>query len=386
LESRFTRRQVIGGSTRLGFALAVGLPLLQACGDDSGSSGGKKTKGIKDGLKPEAGPLRIVNYDSYVSPDIVASFESKYGVKVEITIITTDEEAIIKLASGAIDVDLDHSASTTSLFKLIDTGLIQPLNKSYLGNLGNVAASLRDPYYDPGGTYTVPYTVFSTGIGFRADRVDAASVSWDTLWNPEYKGVASLLDDAREGLSAAMLRKGLTDLNTTDKAVIDQAGNDLGELTNTMNIKVNIDGYNTVPEGSTTVAHTWSGDMINAQYNLPEGTGLEVLAYWQPPTAVIQNDTMCVMSKAKNPVLAHLFIDHLLDKANAEANFGFVGYQPAIEGLGAQELIDAGLVPETLRSCVLSNEQIAAGLRYLPQTIEVETLWNDAWAKFRAGS
>ena len=222
MESRFTRRQVIGGSTRLGLALAVGLPLLQACGDDSASSSIRQdtTEPIKDGLEPEAGPLRIVNYDSYVNPDIVASFEAKYGVKVEITTITTDDEAITKLASGAIDVDLDHSASTTSLFKLIDTGLIQPLNKSYLTNIGNVVASLRDPYYDEGGTYTVPYTVFSTGIGFRADSVDAASVSWDTLWNPEYKGVASLLDDAREGLSAAMLRKGLTDLNTTDPEVI----------------------------------------------------------------------------------------------------------------------------------------------------------------------
>ena len=58
-----------------------------------------------------------------------------------------------------------------------------------------------------------------------------------------------------------------------------------------MNIKVEIEGYHTIPEGSTTVAHTWSGDMINAQYYLPEGTGPEVLAYWQPPTAVIQNDT-----------------------------------------------------------------------------------------------
>ncbi len=383
----FTRRQVIGGSVRVGLALAAGLPLLQACGDDSASSSsGKNTEAIKDGLKPEAGPLRIFNYDSYVSPDIVASFEEKYGVKVDITTFTTDDEAITKLASGAVDVDLDHSASTTSLFKLVDTGLIQPLNKSYLTNIGNIAASLRDPYYDKGGTYTVPYTVFSTGIGFRADRVDAASISWDTLWNPEYKGVTSLLDDSREGLSAAMLRKELTDVNTEDPAVIKQAGDDLGELTNLMNIKVEIEGYHTVPEGSTTVAHTWSGDMLNAQYYLPEGTGPEVLAYWQPETAVIANDTLCVLSKAKNPVLAHLFIDHILDKTNAETNFGFVGYQPAIEGLGAQELIDAGLVPESLRSCVLSNEQITNGLRYLPLSIDVETLWNDAWAKFRAGA
>ena len=385
MDSGFTRRQVIGGSARLGLALACGVPLLQACGDDSTSSK-KVSSAIKDGLKPEAGPLKIFNFDSYVNPDLITSFEDKYGVKVELTTFTTDDEAITKIASGAVDVDLDLSAATTTLFKLIDTGLIQPINKTYLTNIGNVAAALRDPYYDKGGTYTVPYTVFSTGIGFRADRVDAGTVSWDTLWDAKYKGVTSLLDDSREGLTAAMLRKKLTDVNTSNPAVIKQAGSDLGELTNLMNIKVEIEGYHTIPEGSTTVAHTWSGDMLNAQYYLPEGTGPEALAYWQPETAVIANDTMCVLTKAKSPVLAHLFIDHLLDKDNAQTNFGFVGYQPAIEGLGAQELIDAGLVPESLRSCVLSNDQITKGLRYLPLSIDVETLWNDAWSTFRAGA
>jgi spermidine/putrescine transport system substrate-binding protein len=385
MDHRFTRRQVLGGSARVGMALAVGLPLLQACGS-SGNSSKKQSKGIADGLKPEAGPLKIFNYDSYVNPDIVSAFEAKYGVKVEITTFTSDDEAITKLASGAVDIDLHHSAATTSLFKLVDTGLIQPLNKTYLTNIGNVVASLRDPYYDKGGAYTVPYTVFSTGIGYRADKVDAASVSWDTLWNPQYKGVTSLLDDVREGLSAAMLRKGLTDVNTADPAVIKQAGDDLGQLTNLMNIKVEIEGYHTIPEGATTVAHTWSGDMLNAVGYLPDGTGVEVLAYWQPSTAVVANDTMCVLSKAKSPVLAHLFINYLLDKTNAQTNFTYVGYQPAIDGLGAQQLIDAGLVPETLRSCVLSDEQIGKGLRYLPLSADVEALWNDAWSKFRAGA
>lgn len=384
MDTCFTRRQVFGGSARIGLALACGVPLLQACGDSGGGSK-KQTKAIADGLKPEAGPLRILNYDSYVAPDIISAFEAQYGVKTEITTITTDEEAITKLASGAFDVDLDLSAATDTLYKLVESGLIQPLNKTYLTNIGNVAAALRDPYYDKGAVYTVPYTVFGTGIGFRADRVDPASVSWETLWNPEYKGVASVLDSYREGLAMAMMRKGLTDVNTSDPAVIKQAGDDLGELTNLMNIAKNINGYTTVPEGSTTVAHTWSGDMMTGIGYLPEGTGVEVLGYWQPDPAVINNDTMCVLTKAKNPVLAHLFIDYLLDKTNAQTNFSYVGYQPAIEGLGAQELIDAELVPENLRTCVLTNEQISNGYRYLQLSTEVDALWNDAWSKFVAG-
>ena len=222
MDTRFTRRQVFGGSARLGLALACGVPLLQACGDSGGGSK-KQTKAIADGLEPEAGPLRIFNYNDYVSPDIVSGFEAQYGVKVEVTTITTDEEAITKLASGAIDVDLDLSVATDTLYKLVESGLIQPLNKTYLTNIGNVAAALRDPYYDKGGVYTVPYTVFGTGIGFRADKVDPASVSWETLWNPEYKGVTSILDNYREGLAMAMLRKGLTDVNT-QRPGGDQAG------------------------------------------------------------------------------------------------------------------------------------------------------------------
>jgi spermidine/putrescine transport system substrate-binding protein len=384
MDTRFTRRQVFGGSARIGLALACGVPLLQACGDSGGGSK-KETSAIKDGLEPEAGPLRILNYDSYVAPDIISAFEAKYGVKTEITTFTTDEEAITKLASGAFDVDLDMSAATDTLYKLVESGLIQPLNKTYLTNIGNVSASLRDPYYDKGAVYTVPYTVFGTGIGFRADKVDPGSVSWETLWNPTYKGVTSILDSYREGLAMAMMHKGLTDVNTSDPAVIKQAGDDLGELTNLMNIKVEIEGYHTIPEGSTTVAHTWSGDMVTGLSYLPKGTGSEVLGYWQPDPAVINNDTMCVLTKAKHPVLAHLFIDYVLDKTNAQTNFAYVGYQPAIEGLGAQELIDAGVVPENLRNCVLTNDQIAKGYRFLQLTADTDALWNDAWSKFRAG-
>ena len=384
MESRLTRRQVIGGSARLGLALAAGLPLLQACGDDSKSSG-KESKAIADGLKPEAGPLRIFDYDAYVSPDIVSAFEAKYNTKVEITKFTTDDEAISKLASGAVDVDLHKSAGTSTLFKLIESGLIQPLNKSYLTNIGNVVASLRDPYYDKGGVYSVPYAVFGTGIGFRADRVDTASVSWETLWDPQWKGVTSVLDDVREGLAMAMMRKGLTDVNTGDPAVIKQAGADLSELTNLMNIKVEIEGYHTIPEGATTVAQTWTGDMLGALQYLPEGTTSDVLGYWLPEPAVINNDVMCVMTKAKNPVLAHLFVDYLLDKTNSITNFQFVGYQPAIDGVDGQSLIDQGLVPENLRSCVLSSDQIGKGYRFLQLSTDVEALWEDAWSKFTAG-
>ena len=54
-----------------------------------------------------------------------------------------------------------------------------------------------------------------------------------------------------------MLRKGITDMNTTDAELIEQAGNDLKQLTDLLNIRVTIEGYKDVPEGAIDIAHTW---------------------------------------------------------------------------------------------------------------------------------
>lgn len=383
----------------MGVLLGAGIPLLQACGGDddtdiSGSTPGSDVEGvpaIADGLSPEKGPLRLFNYPDYVNPEVVAGFEEKYGVKVEITTFDTDTESIQKLASGAVKVDVQHSVSATSIHKLIQGGLVQQLNRSYLTNFGNIQAAFNDPSYDKGAKYSVPYTLFTTGIGFRADRIDAAEVAergWDMIWNSNFKGEVSILDDSREALFLAMMRAGNYDINTTDRAVIEKAGADLAELIDLVNIKINIEGYKDIPEGATSLAHTWNADLIGGALNyLPDGTGPEVMGYWYPADDIgpFGNDCMCVMANAQSPVLAHLYLDYLLDRAVAELNFTWNAYLPAITGLDADYLIDKGYVPENLRNAVLTTEQIEKGLRYLPLTPDEEAVWEDTWSKFTAG-
>ena len=385
-----TRREFIGQATGFGVMLGVGLPLLQACGGDDDDEGAV-TDGIADGLEPEAGPLRVFNYADYVNPDTVASFEDQYGVKVEITTFDVDAEAITKLANGSVEVDLHHSAAPNSLNRLIAGGLLQPLNKTYVPNFSNVLPSFVDPWYDEGSVYTVPYTVFSSGIGYRADRIDPAKVEemgWDILWDPTHKGVTSILDDYREGIALALLRRGITDVNTTDREQIEQAGADLAELVGLMNIKVNIEAYKDIPEGATDLAHTWSGDLLAGAYSyLPEGTDPSVLGWWYPAdgVGVVNNDCMAVTANAENPVLAHLYINHLLDTANAEENFSWNGYVPPIQGLDADYLIENGYAPENLRSAVLTDDIIGKGLRFEQLDTETDQLWEETWSSFTAG-
>ena len=72
---RSSRRDFLARSAQLGVLLGAGVPLLQACG--SSSSSGAVTKPIADGLSPEKGPLRIVNYADYINPDVIADFDEK---------------------------------------------------------------------------------------------------------------------------------------------------------------------------------------------------------------------------------------------------------------------------------------------------------------------
>ena len=387
-----SRRQFLARSAQLGVLLGAGIPLLGACGGSSTATRQKRDP-IADGLKPEAGPLRILNYADYINPEVIADFEAKYGVKVEVSTIDSDAKAVATLTTGQVKVDLTHSMANTSIDRLIAGGILQPLNKSYLTNFGNVLPVFNDPWYDPGAVYSVPYTFFGTGIGFRSDRIDPAQVAeqgWDTVWNAtDFKGQVSVLDDEREVFVMAMLRRGLTDVNTVDPKVIDQALADAKELIDLVNVKVNIEAYKDIPEGATTVAHTWSADMVTgAASYLPEGVSADVLGFWHPPAEqyVVTNDSMGVTSSAEHPVLAHLYINFILDNAVSEKNFGWTGYLPALTKLDSDYVINQGLVPENLRSCVPTNDDIAKGLKFRPLGIDGDALYEEAWSKFTSGA
>ena len=119
-------------------------------------------------MKPEDGPLQLYNWAEYVNPAVIKSFE-KYGVEVELSTFSTIDEAVAKLASGAVGFDV--FVPTQPYISLLVAGkILQPLNLSYVPNLrANVWPSLHNPWYDVGSRYTVPYTVYTTGIGWRND-------------------------------------------------------------------------------------------------------------------------------------------------------------------------------------------------------------------------
>ena len=133
-----------------------------------------------------------------------------------------------------------------------------------------------------------------------------------------------------------------------------QAGEDLGQLTDIANVKVAITDYQTLPEGKTWLHQSWSGDLLGAAfYYMPKGVPPSVLSYWSPDSnGVVQNDFFCIGRTAKNPALAHRFIEFMLDEKNAYDNMvNFVGYTPPQNAITAGSLIRQRADPEEPHVC-----------------------------------
>jgi spermidine/putrescine transport system substrate-binding protein len=354
---------------------------------------------LADGRPDEAGPLQVYNYADYLDPALLKRFEKETGRKVRVATYNSADEAVAKLSSGTVAFDVIVGLSGSNIVNLIAQQLLQPLNHSYLPNLEkNVWPELQDPFYDRGSRYTVPYVVWSDGIGWRNDKVaadiPAMDVPWDVFWeSAPYRGKVAVLDDKRDALSMPMQRDAMRegrrpDLNTEDEAIVAKAGTDLSQLTEIANVKVAITDYQTLPEGKTWLHQSWSGDLLGAAfYYMPEGVPPTVLSYWAPDAnGVVQNDFFCIGRSARNPALAHRFVDFFLDEKVAFQNFvNFVGYTPPQKAIDAEALIRRGLIPETLTRAVVRPDQFAFNQQLLQLTVEGERRWDEAWSKFKAG-
>jgi spermidine/putrescine transport system substrate-binding protein len=266
--------------------------------------------------------------------------------------------------------------------------------------------SYQNPFYDQGWLYTVPYATYTTGVAYRRDRIsdsEAEDQGYDMIWNPEYKGKVGIYDDNRETFAMAMRRFGVDDVNTTDQATIDKARESVTELVDLVNVRLTINGvYAKLPDGVYDVHQAWSGDIIGAQWYVNDLNTLgvtDVLGFWYPPdnVGVVGSDVMTIPKTAEHPVLAHAFLNFMLDKKHAFDNFTWNGYQPPLTSMDTDALIQAslggyapnkgpGTVPPSVPRAVVTEGMLKKGLWLLELAPDDELKWQTAWEEFQAGA
>jgi spermidine/putrescine transport system substrate-binding protein len=350
-------------------------------------------KPIASGLKPEKGPLQFYNWQEYINQKVVNSFEKKYGVSVQISTFTTLDEAIAKIQSGAVQYDL-FVPETPDLEQLVVGKVLAPLNLDYIPNLeANVWPALVNPWYDYGSQYTVPYTVYTTGIAWRTDKLpnfnpEHYSNPWSSMWEqgPKISGLVGMLDDQHDGLALGLLRNGVTDVNTENANQINAAASSISDLVSKANLKFDTNEYQQLADGALWLHQAWSGDVAAIPYYTPKGVPPTAFAYWWPTDGrgPIDNDMMSVVRGGKNPVLAHLFLNHVLDVEQAFSNFSYISYQQPLNAMTPAAVVKRGLVAPNLRNTLIEEAQFKTGLVSGPLSTNGATLWENAWARVRS--
>lgn len=400
------RREVLKKALAAGIALPSLVSLLAACGDELYTSGdfviaaperpvtwpiATDNEPIESGLAPAGGgTLRLYNYADYLSPRVLKNFEKEFDTDISVSTFNDTDEALVKIASGDVAYDL-YFPSYDQIGKLVSAGLVSPLNHDYVPNIANLWKQFQNPWYDQQWRYSVPYSVYTTGIGWRADLVEedvaARSNPYDVFWDERYADRIAIIDDWHTAMAMVLLRAGSDDVNTGAADALDQLRSDLLALQAATSPRVNITMYNDLPAGQVALAQMWSGDAVNAVYYLPRGTPVDVLRYWFPPNGrgLVDNDLMVLLRTAANPVAAHVFINYLLAVEVAKQNFGFIGYQPPQRSINPATLVRDGFVPPNLETAAVTQEYFRVGDRLL-ELPPVETgRYTEIWQEFKAG-
>jgi len=406
--SRLARRSVLKGALA-GLAWPALDSLLAACGGDGGANANlaaekipapdnpirwplsKANPPIDSGLTPKRGStLRIYNYADYVSPQVLKDFEKKHGVDIRLSTFNDADEALTKIASKNLKFDL-YFPSYDSLGRLIQSDLVRPLNHDYLPNAANLWPNLRDPWYDVGSRYTVPYTIYSTGIGWRTDQVSTdipgLDNPYDVLWDRRYAGNMAILDDWHTAIAMVLLRNGQLNINSTDPKDIALVRKQLLDLRSTMKPRVTISMYTELPAGQYGLSQMWSGDAINLPYYLPKRTSPDILRFWFPPDGKgeVDNDLVVCLAQGENPVAAHFFLNELLDPDVAGRNFGFTGYQPPLSQFTPDRLVADGYVPENLATAIVKKGDFDRGVPLLQLPAAADAAYHQIWQEFKSG-
>jgi spermidine/putrescine transport system substrate-binding protein len=354
-------------------------------------------KPIASGMSPETGAtLEVLRWPYYLDDGVLKAFEKQFDCKVRVTEFTDMDKGIQKMSSGQAPFDMLFGMNVWAVGRSIAAGQLRPFNLDYVPNLAaNAWDSFQSPFYDVGSQFTLPYSVWSTGIFWRNDKldIDPASMTnpYDVFWDSAPKGKTALLANAQDVLAMPMFRDGLTDVNVTDPALITKAKDDVAEIATAVGgLRFDHVDYNDVPAGKTLLHQSWSGNVSDAVVFLPDLKQADNLSYYWPGTdghpANVDNDTIVLLTSGKSPVLAHQLANWLLDNDNSLANFtNTTGYQMPLKAMSPDAMVSSGIVPDHLSSVIVAETDFAKGSRELELAPDVDALWQQAFLELQSG-
>jgi len=261
--------------------------------------------------------LHVLAWPGYADADVVRNFELRYDVKVEVTLVDSDEALWAQLhARNAPRFDV-LAANTAEIQRYTHANLLAPLDLQSLPNTARQlprfqARSAIEGIMSDGKVYAIPFTYSSMGLIYDRKQVAVAPRSMRELWNPRYRGKVLDFNSAQHNFSFTALALGYPDpfnLNATQMRAIAHKLVDL---------RRNLLTYYTLPEEATAffIQHNVAlmfGNYGTQQLELLRRAGADV-GYVIPDEGVLAwLDCWSMTRAAADPALALAWINYMLE-------------------------------------------------------------------------
>ncbi|MGY6496783.1 MAG: ABC transporter substrate-binding protein [Microcella sp.] len=362
--AQVTRRTMLAGTGASATALA-----LAAC-----AGGGNELQPAED--RSESDPtLNWANWPFYIDEDddgnypTLEAFQEQTGISVSYNITVDDNNSYYATVRDQLALGQDIGADTVCLTdwmvsRWIQLGYTQELNYDNIPNAANLSDELRDPEFDPGRRFSLPWQGGFAGIAWNTEQVDELRTI-DDLWQPSLAGRVGVLSEMRDTLGLIMLNNG-TDISSDFSADDFNAALDIfreqvtgGQI---RNVRGNAYTEDLVNE-DTLAAIAWSGDITLLNFE----AGYEKWKFVIPEAGgTLWADNFLIPIGSPRKTNAETLINYYYEPEVAAEVAAWVNYITPVEGAReAMEAIDPELADNELifpSDETLANTRIFRGL------------------------
>lgn len=317
----------------------------------------------------------IYNWGEYIDPELIKTFETETGYSVIYNTFDSNEAMETKIKQGGSRYDLVFP-SESIIPKMIEEGLLVPLDHQKLTGTEDLSPFLMDQAFDPDNTYSIPYFWGTIGIMANTEEVDASSIhGWGDLWNPAFKNDVLMVDGARETLGIALQTLGLSQ-NEKDPTKVAKALKKLESIRPNVKAVLTDEIKTLMINNDAPLGIGYSGD---AAYVMAENPAVTYIV--PNDGGAIWTDNFAIPKTVGNLEGAYAFINFMLRPENAAQNAEYVGYATPSET--AKTMLPAELTDDKAFYPEPSAMEQMEHYEYLGK--EAVELYNDLFLEWKLG-
>ncbi len=320
--------------------------------------------------------LKVYNWSDYIAEGVLDDFKSWYkeqtGENIDVIYMTFDvnEAMLSKIEKGHEDYDV-VCPSDYIIERMLDKGLLLPLDFKSLGSTPNYIEANRSPFIEQmfrsinpsidANQYSVAYMWGTTGIIYNPKFVTREEAStWDVIRNPKFAGKILIKDAPRDVYAPVLIYLKQNELKsgkvTLQDLMRDSSDESLQMVQDyLMQCKPGVYGWEAdlgkeqMTKNRAYVSLNWSGDAVWA---IEEAAAVNVeLDYVVPEEgSTVWFDGWVIPKYAKNIKAATYFINFMCRPDIAIRNMEETGY---VASNGSREVLESQ-IDESLEPIDLS--------------------------------